>query len=181
MKTKLSVGKTAPDFMFDTPWKKSVKFSSVLKKGRALLVFLRYIGCPLCQMKIAELKKDFSTFKRRNIQILVFLQSDPKNVTEMFSEKDLPFTIVCDPKEKIFKRFGVLPGSFFRYVTPKVIARVIKATRRGFRHGKYEGQERQLPAVFLVEKNRKIAYAYYGKNVADVPDTALLLDEIKKA
>jgi thioredoxin-dependent peroxiredoxin len=180
MSQRLTAGATAPDFAFDTPWKKGQKLSDFTIKGTTVLMFLRYMGCPICQMKIAELKKEFSQFEKRGVSLLVVLQSAPENISRMISEKEMPFVIVCDAQERLFTLYGVKPGTIFGYVTPTTIVRAIRATRQGFRHGKYEGNEKQLPATFVIDKGRKVKYAHYGKNVADVPKTGKLLAEIDR-
>ncbi len=175
MNERIAAGKTAPDFTFDTPWKKSQKLSDIARKGKTVLMFLRYAGCPLCQMKIAELRGGFEEFKKRKVNLLVVLQSTPENITKVVEKKDIPFEIVCDPKEKLFSLYGVKPGTIFGYITPTTIIKAIQSTRRGFKHGTYEGNEKQLPAVFIIGAGRKVDYVYYGKNVADVPATKKLL------
>ena len=36
------------------------------------------------------------------------------------------------------------------------------------------------PAVFIIDTNGKITYEYIGKDIADRPDTAIVLAELKK-
>ena len=36
----------------------------------------------------------------------------------------------------------------------------------------------QLPAVFIIGTDKRVTYAYYGRNVADVPETKKLLEAI---
>lgn len=36
------------------------------------------------------------------------------------------------------------------------------------------------PAVFIIDTNGKIAYEYIGKDIADRPDTAIILAELRK-
>jgi peroxiredoxin len=178
MTKRIAAGMIAPDFTFDTPFKKSQKLAGIVLKGRTVLMFLRYVGCPICQMKIAELKRDFNEFKRRRINLLVVLQSSPENIAGLVGKDDIPFEIVCDPKGKLFDLYAVRPGTIFGYVTPTTIMAVIRSMTRGFRHGKYEGNEMQLPAVFIIGTDKRVTYAYYGRNVADVPETKKLLEAI---
>ena len=42
----------------------------------------------------------------------------------------------------------------------------------GYSHGKYEGEELQLPALFILAPDMGIEYARYAKNLADLPDAA---------
>ena len=43
------------------------------------------------------------------------------------------------------------------------------AAEAGFSHGKYEGDELQLPAVWVVEADGTLSYVKYGEAVADIP------------
>jgi len=50
----------------------------------------------------------------------------------------------------------------------------IKAISQGFRHGKFEGKETQVPATFAVNSMKIITYAYYGKHISDFPSPETL-------
>ncbi|MBN1573972.1 MAG: redoxin domain-containing protein [Deltaproteobacteria bacterium] len=186
MSHKITAGAKAPDFTFDSPWKKSLKFHDSLKSGKTILIFLRYMGCPICQMKISEIRRDWDEFRKRNLNVLVVLQSEAENVIsvkgsdEKLKEAVIPFTIVLDPKEEIFKLYGVLPGSILRYITPGTIKKAMQSKKLGFKHGVSEGKELQLPAVFIVDDKKMVRYAYYGKNVSDVPENAVLFNIAEK-
>ncbi len=91
----------------------------------------------------------------------------------------MPMTIICDPNMDIFKLYNVNPGSIFRYISPGIIKKALRARKEGFTHGKNEGKELQLPAAFLVDTDKTVTYAYYGKNIGDIPDNQFLLEIIK--
>ena len=50
------------------------------------------------------------------------------------------------------------------------------AKAAGFSHGEYEGNEQQLPAMFMVDKDGKIEFAHYAKDIMDMP----VLDDVLK-
>ncbi|MBN1881708.1 MAG: AhpC/TSA family protein [Deltaproteobacteria bacterium] len=175
MKQIITAGMTAPDFTFNTPWKQNIRLSDVAGERRTYLIFLRYMGCPLCQMKISRLKSDWGRFREADLNVVVVLQSEPENITALVSEDEVPFYIACDPDEALFRLYGVATGSIFRYATPSVIKKAMRAKKMGFSHGKSEGKEMQLPAVFLLHTDMNVAYAYYGRNVGDVPENDDLL------
>jgi len=177
MKETITTGMTAPDRTFNTPWKQGLRLSDLAKERRTYLIFLRYMGCPLCQMKISRLKEEWKRFSNADLNVVVVLQSEPENITSLVSEEEIPFHIACDPDESFFQLYGVMPGSIFRYATPSVIKKAMEAKKTGFAHGKSEGKEMQLPAVFLIGQDMMVQYAYYGKNVGDVPEN----DELLKA
>jgi len=176
MKQKLTTGMTAPNFTFDTISKRPLDFYKTASGKKSVIFFLRYMGCPICQLKIGELLRDHEEFRAAGLQVFVALQSTPASVKEGLAGFQVPFTVICDPEEKIFALYGVAPGNLFGYLAPPVIMKAMKASRSGFKHGKKEGKEMQLPAVFIVEGDGKIGYAYYGKNIGDVPDSPTILN-----
>ncbi len=176
MGTRLGAGMKAPNFIYDTISRQSLDFYKTSRGKRSVLFFLRYTGCPICQMKIGEILRDHETFRTSGLDVYVVLQSGPSSVKEGLAGSTVPFSIICDPEEKIFALYGVAPGNIFQYLAPSVIIKAMKASRAGFKHGKKEGKEMQLPAVFIVNGEGKIDYAYYGKNIGDVPDNRVILN-----
>jgi peroxiredoxin len=168
----------APDFSFDTPWEKSLRFYKSMGKGATILFFLRYAGCPICQMKLSEIIHDWERFKRKGCAVFVVIQSEPEVVKSHLFGEEISFKIICDPKEELFALYGVKPGGILGYIAPSVIAKAVKATKKGFKHGKKEGKEMQLPAVFIIDNAGTINYAYYGKNVGDLPNNSVLIDRL---
>ncbi len=175
MAERLAAGMNAPGFTYDTVSERALDFRETTRDKRSALFFLRYAGCPICQMKIGELRRDHDAFTAAGIKVFVVLQSDPATVKEGLAGSTLPFEIICDPAGKLFALYGVAPGNLFQYLAPPVILKALRAARGGFSHGKKEGNEMQLPAVFVVDAGGIIRYAYYGKNIGDVPDSAAVL------
>ena len=61
------------------------------------------------------------------------------------------------------------------YLHPAGLIKAIKAISRGFRHGKFEGKETQLPAAFTMTADKIIKYAHYGENIGDIPSLAKMI------
>jgi len=178
MKVQLTLEDTAPDFRFDAPWKQGLQFYRQIEGKPAVLVFLRYLGCPVCQMEMANFKNSFNLFKNKGAGLFVAIQSPPSTVARVTGPKDWPFTIICDPESKIFKLYGVEPGGIIKYLHPAGLIAAVKATVKGYRHGKFEGRETQLPAAFVISSEKKIRFAYYGKTLSDVPAPSTLAANI---
>lgn len=178
MSTQLKAGDKSPTFQFDTPWKSAQNFHDTMQHQDAVCIFLRYHGCPVCQMEMANLKRDIELFNQKKVRVFVFLQSATATLTPLLKEEDWPFDIVCDPKGIIFQLFAVKPGGILEYLHPAGLIAGIKATTRGFFHRKFEGKETQLPAAFIVKSDKTIKYAYYGKHVSDVPKPLTLVENL---
>ena len=54
--------------------------------------------------------------------------------------------------------------------TKKLMAKGKACAELGYTHGKYEGDEMQLPAVFVVSGEGKVLFAHYASAIADLPD-----------
>lgn len=174
----LKPGDNAPNFRFNTPWTSSQDFYKTIQYQDSVLVFLRYHGCPVCQMEIANLKRDIELFNEKKASVYVFLQSSKATLTSLLKKEDWPFKIVCDPAGEIFKFYAVEPGGIVKYLHPAGLINSIKALCRGFFHKKFEGKETQLPAAFIVNSDKIITFSYYGKNISDVPKPFTLAENL---
>jgi peroxiredoxin len=174
----LAMGYKAPDFRFKTPWDGEVNFYDAAGNNPAVLIFLRYYGCPVCQMEMAKIKQEIDLVRQKGGRVFVVLQSAPETLASLTSKEDWPFTIISDPQGKIFQLYGVEAGGIIKYLHPAGLIAAIKAISRGFRHGKFEGKETQLPAAFAITGDKLIKYGYYGANISDMPSLAKIINSI---
>ncbi len=178
MDIKLRVGDKAPDFQFVTPWEEGKSFFKDAGSKPAVLVFLRYLGCPVCQIDMANLKREINLIEQKGAVLFVILQSPPSTVVASTKKEDWPFTIICDPKGDLFQLYHVKYGSILKYIHPAGLIMAVKATLQGYKHGKFEGHETQLPAVFIVAPDKTIKFAHYGKHISDIPSTVTMAANI---
>ncbi len=174
--SRLTAGMRLPDFSFQTSngALKCVE-TDVLGK-RTVFWVIRYIGCTICRYDIHVLAQKYSRLQEKGVQLFVVLQSDPKNVQEELKDADIPFDIICDPEMHIYKQFEIPTAADMKQLggtTPELLQRLQNkgkaAAACGFSHGKYEGDEMQLPAVWVVEADGTLSYIKYGEAVADIP------------
>jgi peroxiredoxin len=178
MNSRLAVGNKAPDFKFKTPWDDEVNFYDATGNNPAVLIFLRYYGCPVCQMEMAKLKQEIDLIRKKGGRAFVVLQSAPETLASLTGKEDWPFTIISDPQGEVFKLYGAEAGGIIKYLHPAGLIAAIKAVGRGFRHGKFEGKETQLPAAFAMTGDKVIKYVHYGENISDVPPLERMLSGI---
>ena len=170
---KLKTGETMPDFTYDTPFQAGVALSDTARRvaGRTALVFLRYYGCTLCQYDLHRYAKEYEKIAATGGQMLVVLQSDPKKLAEQLKPGDLPFDIVCDPTARLYRQLDIQPAANQAGLADAgTLLKIAKAKAGGFTHGDYEGNELQLPAVFVFTPDLTLTHVHYGKSAGDVPD-----------
>ncbi len=80
---------------------------------------------------------------------------------------------MTDPEQKIYQLLEIRPASSREEMIEGVLDRLkekgAKARAAGFSHGDYEGNEQQLPAMFIVNEDGIVEYANYAKNIMDMP------------
>lgn len=171
---KINKGDPVINFEFDNPWQNNLDFFKQIENKKVIISFLRYNGCPVCKMEMAEYKRDYTLLSYKNTQLFVVLQSTQAVVKNSVLDTDFPFIILCDPKAILFDLFGV-KADFIKFLNPKGLIAAAKATFKGHHHGKFEGKETQMPATFVIDEHKKIIHTHYGKDITDVPKLPSLL------
>lgn len=180
---KLTAGSQMPDFTYETPLKKGKTLSEAVSRGlgNTAVIFLRYYGCTLCQYDIHQYLVKYEEIRKVKGQIMVVLQSDAHLLEEQLKSEELPFEIICDPAQKLYRQFGIKPAASKEdMLGPNTMKKIESAREEGFSHGEYEGEELQLPAVFVIDRDRRVIRAHYGRSVDDVPSPETLSDWLKE-
>ena len=166
---KLTIGEKMPDFTAAGVFGPSEALSSRVGKGKTAIVFLRYYGCTLCQYDIHTYAEHYKEIVGDTGKLFVVLQSTPESIKKQMDRETLPFEILCDPEEKLYKEFEINPAKDKAELGGGNVAAKVTEARKLFSHGDYEGEELQLPAAFVIQPDLTITYARYGKDGADVP------------
>jgi peroxiredoxin len=167
--SKLIPGNKMPDFTFDTIHTTGRKLYENLAENKTALVFLRYYGCTLCQYEILQLAEQYAAIAAKGSKAYVVLQSNPTRLAEQIAPDALPFEIICDPEMKLYKEFEILPFEGDAKITEKEIAKFTALKSSGLQHGEYEGEEKQLPALFILDNTGTVLTAHYAESLADMP------------
>lgn len=174
------VGDESPNFKVTSPWSKTVyTFEERTSDNKAVIFFLRYYGCLICQLEIKKIRDELATFHQHELDVYLVIQSDAKTIIDKTEASDWQFHIICDPQANIYEAFGVMEGNILQFLHPSGLPKVIQSLRYGNKHGQFEGKETQLPAVFGIDTDNKISYAHYGKHISDLPDFQTIINTIQ--
>ena len=177
--TKIRPGETFPSFSFNTAYKSDLNTPEILK-GKTVFWVLRYIGCTVCRYDVHMIAERYQQFIDHNAQVYVVMQSDAKHVQDDLAKTDTvqPFEIICDPEQKIYELLSIKPAVSMEALVEGVMDQLKAKSRAariaGYSHGDYEGNEQQLPALFIVGEDGTVSYAHYAKNIMDMPS----IDEV---
>lgn len=174
----LKAGDKAPLFTFSDHTGARRDLADLCGRGKPMaLVFTRYAGCPICQFETARLGRGAAAFAAKDAALVIVTQSAAANLGPL--AKLAPGTIVVsDPAGEAYRLYDVRPGNLLQYAAPPVLARAREAAAAGFAHGPREGEERQLPAAFVIGPDGVILWARYGRNVADAVSPEELLERL---
>lgn len=176
---RITIGDVMEDFVVSTPYQEHISLSAAMEGCASVLYFLRYYGCTLCQMDMHTIASDYPRYKERGLKVFVVLQSAPETIRKQLSEDYEPFTVICDESLSLYQQLEIEPAKSKEELIGGCSAeKVAQAKRMGFTHGEYEGEEMQLPAVFVLDKNRKVLLSYYGSNAADIPAVDVVLNSV---
>ncbi len=164
---KLKTGDKAPGFSVVDCDGRPVVLEDLTRQGSVALVFLRYMGCPICQLGLGELKKNYGRFSEKNCSIVVFVQSPQATLENNGCAGAFLFHVVGDPDGHLYEMYGVGTSGIGGLIAPATVFRGAEATFKGHRQGKMEGNIWQLPGDFIVDRSGRLTLARIGRNFGD--------------
>ncbi len=172
--TKLNIGDQMPNLSFNTAYQNDLCVNNILK-GKTVFWVLRYIGCTVCRYDVHVISERYEEFKAKGAQVFVVMQSDQAHIQNDLKDIQLPFDIICDPTFAFYNALSIEAASSMQELgggvenLAKLKEKGAKAAACGFSHGDYEGNEQQLPAMFIVNEKGIVEYAHYATNIMDMP------------
>jgi peroxiredoxin len=145
---QVSLDAPAPDFALRDFRGETVRLADFRGKTHVLLVFNRGFVWPFCRRHLAQLRQDAQEFAKRQTQVLVVGPEDAQAFASYWSEQDLPFVGLPDPKASVLKLYGQEVNLF-------------KLGR--------------MPAQVIVDKAGVARFVHYGHAMSDIPEGAQVL------
>lgn len=177
-------GMKAADFTYCTAFKEGITLSEKVKEAdKTFLIFLRYMGCTSCQVDIMDYSEEYARFKEKNAQIVLVLQSSVEIMRAQTTPDNPPFDIVCNADMSLYPIYDLKAAASKEEMINRddeaSMARLTykrsKAAEHGLVHGEYEGEELQLPGMFLLDKEMNVLHAHRAKTLTDMPDVDAML------
>ncbi|MBR0129779.1 MAG: redoxin domain-containing protein [Firmicutes bacterium] len=180
---RLNTGDKFPNFTYNTGWEEGKTTDELFAKAdKTVFWVLRYIGCSVCRLDVEMIRERYSEFQAKGAQVCVLMQSDQAHIKKEFGEDSaaLPFDLICDNAQEIYQALDIKPAASKLKLLGgiseigKMKKKADKCKAYGFEHGDYEGNELQLPAMFIVGKDGTVEFAHYAKGIVDMP----VIDEV---
>lgn len=161
----LALGAKAPDFSARDTRGDSLNLARA--EGALALVFLRYLGCPLCREAMAQLAERYLDIAARGVEVWVIVPSPERAVQSYAQKNQLPFRLISDPERRIYKQFEVgedqlMLGTLRRLSLSEAVQVARLTAKHG--HGFPEGSERQQIGVYLLDGEGLIQYRFLARS-----------------
>ncbi len=184
------VGDRAPDALLSDLERREVRLSSVWKTRPAVVVFLRYFGCPFCQTQVVILRNEHDRIRDAGAEVGLVGHGDPEEAVRFAASKRLPFPLLLDRDRGAYRAYGLVRGRAMQVLSPRVALPWIKAElasetrQRGLNGGSFL----QMPGTFVVDsggvvraRSGTIRMAHRNRHFADAPSVDRLLDVLAGA
>ncbi len=105
---------------------------------------------------MSQLRQDYATFLEKNSDIVVIGPETADKFNDYWTEHDLPYIGLPDPKHEVLKLYG----------------QEIKMLKFG-----------RMPAQVMIDRNGIARYIHYGSSMSDIPrneELLGLLDELNR-
>ena len=168
----------APDVSLLDRAAREASLSTYWRREPAVVVFLRYFGCPFCQSQVVQLRDEREQFADLGAGIVLIGQGSPAEAVEFTRRMQHPFECLVDPDRSAYRAFGLVRGTPMQLYGPRVAgpflrAQLSKETRQRTLHG---GSFQQMPGTFVIDTDGVVAMAHRNRHVADSPSNQRILN-----
>jgi len=128
---------------------------------------------------VAQLCRAKSRFDNIGAQVILVGMSTPAESTSFKEKLDVPFPIISDPGQQVYRAFNLKRISPLGFFSPTVALKGISAMAQGHTMGLPQGDVRQLPGVFVIRADGQIIYRHYASDPSDHPDPDTILEAVE--
>jgi peroxiredoxin len=140
------------------------------KGKRLLLSFLRFTGCPICNLHVHQWLERKQHIEDSNLNILIVLESPTETIRSYVDKEKLPFTFISDPQNVLYNIYQVETSwvkYFLMLFSLDIWLRAFKGWSRYSAWSSMKGTMNRIEAEFLIDENGTIVRAQYGEKIGD--------------
>ncbi|WP_297638529.1 peroxiredoxin-like family protein [uncultured Clostridium sp.] len=174
-KIALNKGDLAPNFTLKNHLGKIIELDELLKSGPVIINFYRGGWCPYCNLELRAYERVLDEINNLGGVFIAISPETPDNSISTKEKNELRFDVLSDLNNEVAKEFKIV------FKVPNNIAKIYE--ERGMNLSKSQSNELNelpLPAIYIIDKNRKIQFAFVKADYKDRLDPSIVLEELKK-
>jgi peroxiredoxin len=157
------------------------KLSEFWAGDRLVLVFLRHFGWAFCREQVAQLRSRKADFDKADARVVLVGMGTPAECTAFLKKFDIPFPMIADPQQALYRQFHLKRLSVLGALSPMVAIKAVAAMARGSGIGRPVGDILQLPGVFVIDSSGRIVFSHQPASPADHAEPDLILKALSGA
>ena len=162
---KLEVGQIFPDIEVDLLYGGKKNIKEVFDADKTVIWCLRYVGCTVCRYDIHLAQQRYDEVTAKGGKLVFMLQSRRDILEKEFENIPLPFDIIMDPEMKIYEELEIKPAASMEELGGGKMGELME-----------KGKRNALLENVTLDKDGKIEFAHYAKDIMDMP----VLDDVLK-
>jgi peroxiredoxin len=147
------VGSKIQEFELPNSRGTTVNIRDLENKKNIIIVLFRGISWPYCRWHAARLRKDLEKFEELDGYLYTIMADNEKNAKKMEEKYARKYPVFYDETKKV----------------PKLLKQEIRLLKLG-----------RMPGLLVVDKKGIIQYAYYGKNMHDIPENEEIIGVLRR-
>ena len=132
---------------------------------------MRNAGCPVCNLRVHELRQKADSLRAANTVVVLVYESSAATMRQYLGDETWPFTFVADPRPdavSAVRRRKRPVGKFLRSMGNGVMAKGQAGAALAHKPlAKQDGNTTRIEADFLLDARGIVERAYYGRFVGD--------------
>jgi len=167
----------APDVSLLDMAAREASLSAFWRREPAVVVFLRYFGCPFCQAQVVHLRDERERFEEVGAGIVLIGQGRPSDATAFTERMRQPFECLVDPNRSAYRAYGLAKATPAQVLGPRVALPFLRANvrRETLQRGLQGGSFFQMPGTFVIDTDGVVQMAHRNRHVADTPANERIL------
>jgi peroxiredoxin Q/BCP len=166
---KVKEGQLAPDFKVTDIDGNNISLSQY--KGKKIhLVFYRFSGCPICNLRFHEIDELDNMYRKNDVELISVYESSAKNMCDMMAGEKFYSVMIPNQDSSLYSlydldrsKIGLLRFLLFN----GGISKVLKGMKLFKKKVALDGHADRLEAEFLIDKDGYVVNAHYGKTPGD--------------
>jgi peroxiredoxin len=171
----LPVDATAPDFTAKDINGKEISLSGLKERGAVVIIFYRGNWCPYCNKELKTLQDSLQFITDKGATVVAISPEAAEGVNKTITKTGATFPVLHDADVRIAKAYNVSYE-----VDEKTRATYLEKWNVDFlKINEQKGKAiLPVPAVYIVNKEGKITYRFFDRDISKRPSVQELVDHL---
>ena len=167
-KMKIQESQAAPNFTIKDVNGTTVNLSDY-KGKKVMLTFYRNVGCPVCNIRFHQLQEQADYFKSKNMVMLAVYESSAELMKTYLEGETFYATMLPNPDQSLYQLYDIDRGvgKMMKGLFHGAMKKMTQGKKMYKHKIKQDGNNDRIGADFLIDENRVVKIAYYGKYLGD--------------